>query len=556
MTKRLPSPAHADTLSLKALRELVTGLAVQVEALSGEVVDLRAENAALRQENTALRLENTRLKLENQLLRDEIARLKNLPPRPPFRPSGMEKATNALRNDRPASRKKPRGPKLDVKRVSRQEILRIDVPAGSRFKGYRSFYVRDLVVRAELVQYRRECWVTPEGKTVLAPLPAGVVGSYGVNLRRFCLMLHGQGQVTTQRLATLLNDIGVDVSKRQVIRLLTGGLDGFHAEDAAVLHAGLVSAHFVTVDDTAARHGGRNCYTTQIGAEHFTAFRTTPAKSRLNFLSLLRGNYQDYVLNDAAFNFLKDRGIDQGLLRRLRSHGSRRFCNQVPFLEYLAASGIDIFDKEMIRRFAEAGIWGAIRHHGLLGDTVIVSDDAGQFRVGDHGLCWIHSERLMQRLMPATQQQEKHVETLRELVWRFYKALKAYKRKPSPQFARDLEARFDRIFAIRTGYGELDKLLLRLSRRKAGLLRVLERPEIPLHTNASENDLRGFVIKRKISGGTISRNGRMARDTMLGLMKTCQKLGLSFWQYLGDRLGVHDQQHAIPALATLVATGA
>ncbi|TAT71032.1 transposase, partial [Rhizobium ruizarguesonis] len=165
-------------------------------------------------------------------------------------------------------------------------------------------------------------------------------------------MLHSHGQVTTQRLTTLLNDVGIEISKRQVIRFLTERLDGFHAEDAAVLHAGLVSAPFVTVDDTGARHANRNFHTTQIGGEHFTAFRTTPSKSRLNFLALLRGNYQDYVLNDAAFTFLETRQVDPALLARLKTCEPRRFANQVPFLEYLAANGIDIFDKDIIRPFA------------------------------------------------------------------------------------------------------------------------------------------------------------------------------------------------------------
>src|SRR3546814_17051457 len=119
--------------------------------------------------------------------------------------------------------------------------------------------------------------------------------------------------------------------------------------------------------------------------------------------------------------------------------------------------------------------------------------------------------------------------------------------------AKGLLARFDRIFSLRTGYGDLDKLLFRLMRRKPELLRVLERPEIPLHTNASERDLRGFVIKRKISGGTISRNGRQARDSMLGLSKSCPKLGLSFWPYLGERLGISDNDYPIAPLASLVA---
>ncbi|KSV65437.1 hypothetical protein N182_35745 [Sinorhizobium sp. GL2] len=86
------------------------------------------------------------------------------------------------------------------------------------------------------------------------------------------------------------------------------------------------------------------------------------------------------------------------------------------------------------------------------------------------------------------------------------------------------------------------------------MLKVLERPGTPLHTNASENELRSFVTKRKISGGTMSREGRVARDTMRGLMKTCRKLGLSFWHYLGDRLQLEGPP--IPPLATLVAAKA
>ncbi|MBZ9603348.1 IS66 family transposase [Phyllobacterium chamaecytisi] len=550
--RRLPSPEHSDTLSLKALRSVVTGLLERAQQAEVRLEKLEAENAALREENAELRLENTRLKVENQLLRDEIARLKSLPPRPTFRPSGMDKATDGKPGDRQVAKKKPRGPKLDVKRVSREEVLRANVPTGSRFKGYKSCFVRELVLAAELVHYRRECWVTPDGRTVLAPLPAGIMGGYGANLRRLCLMLHAQGQVTTQRLTTLLNDVGINISKRQVVRLLTKELDGFVAEDVAVLHAGLVSSSYVTVDDTGARHAHDNFYTTQIGGQHFTVFRTTKSKSRLNFLSLLRGNYQDYVLNDAAFDYLEDRRGDPSLIARLRTVEPQRFCNQVPFLEHLAHKGIDIFDRDMIRVLGEAGSWGSIRHHGLVGNAVIVSDDAGQFRVGNHALCWIHAERLLQKLMPARPKEARSVALIRDLVWLFYKALKAWKQKPLPDAANAFRRRFDRIFTLRTGYAELDALLARLHRRKHELLRVLERPEIPLNTNASENDLRSFVTKRKISGGTMSRNGRIARDVMLGLMKTCQKLGLSFYCYLGDRLGIGACNQPIPSLPGVV----
>ncbi len=81
-------------------------------------------------------------------------------------------------------------------------------------------------------------------------------------------------------------------------------------------------------------------------------------------------------------------------------------------------------------------------------------------------------------------------------------------------------------------------------------MRVLERPKIPLNINASENDIRAVVTKRKVSGGTVSESGRIARDVMLGLAKTCKKLKIPFFQYLGARLGIPGP--AIPQLATLV----
>ena len=83
------------------------------------------------------------------------------------------------------------------------------------------------------------------------------------------------------------------------------------------------------------------------------------------------------------------------------------------------------------------------------------------------------------------------------------------------------------------------------------MLRVLDRPEIPLHTNGSENDIRAVVTKRKISGGTVSEAGKAARDTMLGLMKTCAKLKVSYYRFLGDRFSVHGAP-SVPRLPDLV----
>ena len=183
-------------------------------------------------------------------------------------------------------------------------------------------------------------------------------------------------------------------------------------------------------------------------------------------------------------------------------------------------------------------MWGSVQSHKFLCDSVVLSDDAGQFSVGRHALCWVHAERLVHRLDTLTDKQRAAQARVRGLIWDFYARLKAYRLKSSPRRAATLRARFDRIFLRRTGFITLDRLLKRLHTNKAELLMVLERPETPLHTNGSENDIRCYVTRRKVSAGTRSDVGRDCRDAFLGLAKTCDKLGLALWDYLGSRLEI------------------
>ena len=526
--------------------------------LIGVVRDLIAEVGRLRAENEKLGVALTKLKAEHQAAKDELARLKKLPPRPPQKPSGMDKATNqdrsggSAKSEEGEKSKRRRGSQLDKLTISETVVVRAKAPAGSRHKGYEEIVVQDLNLSPQVTLYRRERWETPEGETIIAALDAGIVGGYGPNLHRLILALHFSGQVTCERIVALLNGMGVEISKRQVVRLLTVKLETFRAEDAAVLKAGLGGA-YVTVDDTGARHAGKGGYTTQIGSDRFTAFRTGPSKSRLAFLSRLCGSTAFYVINDAALDYMKDRQLPQTAIDKLADHKGRIFSCPEDWERHLQALGLTDLKvaPDPVLIASEGALWGAIRHQGLMQDTVIVSDDAGQFRVGVHALCWVHAERLVHKLVPANDKQRNAIEVAKRMIWWFYRCLKEYKLAPSAEQAQVLRARFDRIFKrAGTGYVMLDRLLRRLFRNKDALLRVLDRPEIPLNTNASENDIRAFVTKRKISGGTVSPQGRDARDIMLGLAKTCMKLKISFYAFLGSRLGIAGPQ--IPPLVQLI----
>jgi Transposase IS66 family len=490
--------------------------------------------------------------------RDEIARLKNMPGRPTMKPSGMENATQPKPSGQ-ADKPRQGGGKKTARRVIHEDrVIKATVPEGSRFKGYADFVVQELVLHAHIVRYRRERWLTPDGATITAALPPGVNGHFGAALRRFVLAQHHQGQVTVRRVATQLRDIGIDISRRQVVRLLIAGQDGFLDEARDVLRAGLTEAAWVSVDDTGARHKAANGFCTQIGNDHFAWFATTASKSRLNFLELLRAGHTDYVINAEALGYMGGRGLAGPVIACLAEASDTHFADQKAWRTHLDQLGITsrpepglAVIQDPVRIATEGALWGSVKAHGFLPRTVIVSDDAGQFDVGQHALCWVHAERLVHKLETFTDLHRAAQSHMRGLIWPFYRALKAYRTDPTSRRRTTLRARFDRIFRRRTGFVTLDRLLARLHANKPELLMVLDRPEIPLHTNGSENDIRCQVTKRKISGGTRSDAGRDCRNAFLGLARTCTKLGIGFWEYLGDRLNVTGCQ-TIPYLSGVV----
>ena len=432
--------------------------------------------AGLKQLIELLLTENTELKRVNAELREEIARLKGLKGRPqikPGKPSGMDQGTGGTPGDK-RSGGNGRG-KVTPRVKVEDQIIRADVPPGSCFKGYEDFVVQDVVLRPCAIRYRRERWLTPDGRNVVAPLPAGVRRHFGPELRRLLLTLYHQGQMTVPRLAALLREIGIGISKREVVRLLLEDQEEFRDEARDVLRAGLQTASWVSVDDTGARHKATNGFCTQIGNDDFTWFGTTSSKSRLNFLDLLRAGYTDYVVNDAALSYMRDRDLSGSVIARLAESPDKQFADPQAWQAHLKRLGITELkvSPDPVRITTEGALWGSTHSHEFLRDVVILSDDAGQFAVGEHALCWVHAERLIHKLDTFTDHQRTVQQQVRSLIWQFYADLKDYRRTPTPLQRASLTERFDYIFCRRTGFATLDRLLQRLHANKAELLAVL-----------------------------------------------------------------------------------
>jgi len=488
------------------------------------------------------------LKEELQRLKDEIAHLKGHKSKPKIRPSALEKGDSEKPSHgtpRPGSKKRQKTTTLEIHDT--EYISVEEVPPGSRFKGYQEYTVQDIEIRPHNTRYLIERWETPDGSLLSGVLPVEVQGShFGPTLVSYILYQYNQCHVTQPLLLEALHEWGIDISAGQIDRLLTEDNGSFHAEKAGLLSAGLSVSDYIHVDDTGARHQGKNGYCTHIGNEFFAWFESTSSKSRINFLQLLRAGYEDYVLDEEAMEYLESSALPRSLLPRLRSDSPQHFVDEKAWEGHL--DELEITTPRHRQVATEGALLGSVLFHGVPKSLAIVSDDAGQFNLLEHALCWVHAERTIDKIIPYGEAPRQALQETRTRIWELYKDLKAYKQQPTQEDKTALEARFDTIFTTPTCSTPLNLALQRLHANKAELLLVLERPEIPLHNNLSESDIREYVKRRKISGSTRSEKGRQARDTFISLKKTCRKLGISFWKYLTDRIGHLDHIPPLPEL--------
>jgi hypothetical protein len=526
-----------------------------VEALVRVIEQLQAANEQLR-----MTVQQQQVRIEQ--LEDEVRRLKGLPDQPKRKPGPSplndpngppsaagekKKKTKTPNGKRPGSAK--RSKTRDLKIHETVPLLPNVLPDGARFLGYLDFTVQDLRIEPHNTRYRRGRYQLPDGTIVTAPLPEGVTSHFGPTLRQYVLYQHFHNHVTQPLLHEELLELGVDISAGQINRLLTEGHEAFDREKDSLLPAAREVSAYLQTDDTSARHRGKGGHTLHIGNDLFASFFTTDTKSRVNFLKILLSPHQGYLFNDDALFYLECFEFPQKHLARLQAATGSLYQDDESWETQLDAW--EISSAEHRRLLTESALWANLLAHDLYSDLVFVSDDAAQFKLLAflHALCWVHMERHVAQLIGLTAEQRAAQEAVRDAIWEYYQQLKAYRESPTPALRGRLETDFDQLFLKETGWPELNEVLRKIHGKKSELLLVLDHPEIPLHNNLSENDIRQYVKKRKISAGTRSDAGRRCRDTFLSLKTTCRKLGITFWRYLQDRIhGLHN----IPPLADLI----
>lgn len=479
-------------------------------------------------------LQIAHLKEENQKLKDEIALLKKGNPRPKIQPSHLEKQAKSQTSNgkRPGSAKRSKTKDLKIHHIER--IKPENIPSDAIFKDLHSFVVQDIRIENHNILYQLERWKGTDGSYHVGKLPENISGHFGHTLISYILYQYYGALVTRPILLRQLHEFGVDISRGQLNNILIQGKEFFFQEKADILSTGLQVSNYIQTDDTKARHAGKNGFCTVIASEFFTWFSSTNSKSRINFLNLLHGDQVKYKINEDALVYISANKGMELLAEKLEKHTTKVFDTEWTWLEHLKALNIT---KPLETRIAtEGALFGSLIAHGIPKDLAILSDDAGQFDVFDHFLCWIHEERHLKAIVPYNEQNRREIENVLERFWELYRKLKEYQKSPLEIKQFILEQEFETLFKTETASYALNLALRNIYNKKEELLKVLKRPDVPLHNNGSEQEIREYVKRRKISGGTRNDIGKACRDTFTSLKKTCYKLGIAFWDFLTDRV--------------------
>ena len=400
-----------------------------------------------------------------------------------------------------------------------------------------------------------EVWYSAtENKTYRAMRPDGYRGEFGPHIRALILTLKYGCNVSEPAIHTFLAYFGILVSKSTISRFLTKNLDMFHEEYAEIINAGLSSTRYQQIDDTGARVNGCQYHTHILCNEFYTAFLTRPHKDRLTVLEILFCEHEmRFTFDSASFDLMKTFRVPNKIILYLQKNVFAQILDAESLEPWLRSLPSDTKQKDsLIRRIKEAGAisyyhsqkeWPAIE--------ILMSDAAPQFAhiAFRHALCWVHEGRHLKKLNPTVTLNRELLENYLERFWDFYQELNEYKVNNSPEDARRLEREFDRVFATKTGYGDLDERIQRIANNKQELLVVLENPEIPLHNNAAELGARVQVRKRDVSLHTITAEGTKAQDTFQTIVQTAKKLGVNPIAYFYDRF---TNCNAIDRLAALI----
>jgi hypothetical protein len=523
-------------------RELIQRLLNLVEKLSLDLRDAQAANQRLRDEVNRLKGEQGKPKIHGNT------------PKPPPSDHSSEK-------ERHISRPRHKSHKKTEIKIDREQEVTVDaaiLPPDAQFKGHDDVVVQDILLSTDNVLFHKQKYYADSTqKSYLAELPRGYEGQFGPGIKTLTLAFYFGMGTSEPKILEFYENVGIQISEGEVSNLLIKDQAGFHAEKDAVYAAGLKSSPWQQTDDTLTRVDGQNQHCHVVCNPVYTAYHTRPSKERLTVLDVLRnGRQRIFRLNAEALGYLESQlKWSKAVWGTLHRWVAEQDLDESTFLKRLDTE-LPGLGKQQRKLLIDAAAVAA--YHAETGFPVVqalVCDDAPQFNWLARRMmqCWVHEGRHYKKLSPVVGVHRAQLDGFLKHFWEYYDRLLAYRQAPSPEERQRLATEFDHLFTPNTGYEELDQRIAKTHAKKESLLLVLTYPELPLHNNAAELGVRQRVRKRDVSFGPRTQAGVRAWDTFATLAATSKKLGISFYQYIHDRISGANQ---IPPMADLITKAA
>jgi hypothetical protein len=323
------------------------------------------------------------LREEIQQHRDEIAHLKGEKGKPKILPNVPDISRDAGNHlaDKPKTwKKRSKGTRIKIDRVERLYVDKSKLPADAIGKGFRSVVKQDIKFETNNVEYLLERYYSPSLKKIFeAELPKDLQGTeFGSTLKSLIFSLHYVGRVPENRIQQILESIGTIISEGTISNILTQEkCEAFTSEKEAIFETGMQNASYFQIDDTGARHAGKNHYLEVVCNDQFSSFFILEGKGKDELrpvFGLKEGEQVDKpMVSDAAqqFCFLSPK---QGLCW---IHEIRHYRKLTPILDRhraLLSNFIDwLWDYyELLKEYREHPDYGLRIHIEWLFDSIFL----------------------------------------------------------------------------------------------------------------------------------------------------------------------------------------
>jgi hypothetical protein len=508
---------------------------------------------------------NQEIQVQKEEIKDLKSRLRELigeQKLPDFKPSTKKNSKERDPNKEYKEPKKKgsgrgkRGKKNHKVEISRREKLKIDkatLPDDAQFKGSRKVIIQEIKFETDNVEFEIPRYYSPSLKKYFEPeLPPGYKGhEFGPKIRSFILMMNTQARVTENKIKSLFDTIGTFISIGHINKVTQTVPPHILNEMLLAKDVAIEKEGNIHVDASGIKINGESRYLQCICNRSFSWFDLLANRSRFEVVKSIIGSHKvfNFTIDEWTIKWLLGRMKENAFIQKIREHIGRVFFSKEEIEKFIVE--IDLKNEGKKNYLKTAALLSAY-NKGDMGPVVkgLVSDDANEYKsvVDDHQLCWIHELRHYRLIKIETGFMKETLDAFFDKAWVLYQFMSDYKLNPTSKNKKHIENEFIELFETKWDNYHIDSLQKNTIKRKAGLLRFLDNPGLEIHNNSCEFDIREKVVKKKISYGHKSVEGCKNGNFWLSLFHTCRKNGITFWEYLIDRLSGRNLVVQLPVI--------